>query len=130
MKHPSDRSPKVLKMHLWELDGERHHRCGICWLVIPQHLVAMKSLPMCRPDGGNEDYCVSAPSRKPWPIRERTHSDSWYDRTGDCAWCGAPTELPKPGYSLPESNCRHNDIADRGSATCSWCGKMMAEDVP
>ena len=34
MKHPSDRSPKVLKMHLWELDGERHHRCGVCWLVI------------------------------------------------------------------------------------------------
>ena len=25
----------------------------------------MKSLPMCRPDGGNEGYCVAAPSRKP-----------------------------------------------------------------
>ena len=83
---------------------------------------------MCRPDGGNEGYCVGPrPCRKPLAAYvSATHSDSWFDHTGDCAWCGAPTELPKPGYSLPESNCRHTDISVSGDlAVCDWCGKTM-----
>ena len=123
MRHPMDRSPAVIKVHLWELEGKRHHRCSVCWLVVPQEAIGQKSLPLCRPEA-NEDYCVSAP----WLSGERIHSDGWYAHTGDCAWCGAPTELPRDGFTLPISNCRHSSwaIEVRGSvASCTMCGKTM-----
>ena len=123
-----DRSPRVSRVHLWELEGKRHHRCSVCWLVVPQGEIGQKIfLPLCRPDGGNEDYCVSAPSfGLTRPHKERRHSDGWYDHTGDCAWCGAPTEKTQPGYVLPESNCRHEDIGvQMNVAVCSFCGKTM-----
>ena len=122
MRHPMDRSPRVLKVHLWELEGKRHHRCSICWLVVPQSHLGDKSLPLCRPEGANEEYCVAGV----WNFGLRLHSDGWFDHTGDCAWCGAPTELPRPGFALPESNCRHGDIEVSGSvASCATCGKKM-----
>ena len=122
MRHPMDRSPRVIKAHLWELEGERHLRCSICWLVVPQDAASEKSLPICRPDGVNEAHCVAGP----WVSGDRSHSDGWYDHTGDCAWCGAPTELPRPGFLLPESNCLHGDIDVRASvAVCGICGKRM-----
>ena len=122
MRHPMDRSPRVVKVHLWELEGKRHHRCSVCWLVVPQEEIGRKSLPLCRPDGGNDGYCVAGP----WLYGEREHSDGWYDHTGDCSYCGAPTELPRPGFTLPESNCRHEDIGVRMNvAVCSFCGKTM-----
>ena len=122
MRHPMDRSPRIVKVHLWELEGKRHHRCSVCSLVVPQDAIGQKSLPLCRPDGANEDYCVAGQ----WLSGERTHSDGWYDHTGDCNWCGAPTEKPRPGFLLPESNCRHEDIGVRMNvAVCSFCGKTM-----
>ncbi len=122
MRHPLDRSPRVVKIHLWVLEGKKHHRCTRCELVVPQHAIGDKSLPICRPDGGNDGYCLAGPLVS----GERNHSDEWFDHTGDCAWCAAPTEPPWPGYELPESNCRHGDIEVTGSvANCSWCGKKM-----
>ena len=126
MRHPMDRSPRVVKVHLWELEGKRHHRCSVCWLVVPQEEIGRKSLPLCRPDGGNDGHCINAPLQALRPLREQNHSDSWYDHTGDCSYCGAPTELPRPGFTLPESNCRHEDIGVRMNvAVCSFCGKTM-----
>ena len=122
MRHPMDRSPRVVKVHLWELEGKSHHRCTRCELVVPQDAIGQQSLPLCRPEGANEDYCVAAP----WLAGDRHHSDGWYDHTGDCAWCGAPTEKPRPGFLLPESNCRHEDISVRMDvAVCDTCGKTM-----
>ena len=72
---------------------------------------------------------MATASRGPWNFRpERNHSDGWFDHTGDCAWCGAPTELPRPGYELPESNCRHGDIEVTGSvASCAGVARKCRD---
>ena len=99
MRHPLDRSPRVVKIHLWVLEGKKHHRCTRCELVVPQHAIGYKSLPICRPDGGNDGYCVA---RAPcWLARGTTATNGLITPAIACG-VALPPKLPRPGYELPE----------------------------